>query len=355
MELADSKSGVGRDGVHFDAFESLFDEGEVVFGAWQVHFVGDDAPRAFGKFVGIQGDLGAKDFKIGDRVAGFTAGGIDDEHEETAAHDVAQELVAKANIGMGTFDDAGDVCDGGPAGGVELHDADHGLQRCERVAGDFWASCTELGHQRGFARIRKTNEAGVGDGAKFEVEVAFFAGGSGGELAGGLVRCGFEVDVAFATLATLAQCELFADLGEIDDRFKSDFNFTGFGVFFLSPTADQSAGWDFVDDIFGGFAEALFASSGIAIGGMKFGVEEEGLEAVGAVVDMKNDAATAAAISAVGAAFGLEFAAVKVNRTVSAFSGVGMNFDVVDEHYEWARSRTGLAEFLEINRKGKGG
>jgi hypothetical protein len=33
----------------------------------------------------------------------------------------------------------------------------------------------------------------------------------------------------------------------------------------------------------------------------------------------------------------LEFAAVEVDGAVSAFTGVGVNFDVVDEHGEWAR------------------
>jgi hypothetical protein len=145
------------------------------------------------------------------------------------------------------------------------------------------------------------------------------------------------VDVAFATFAALAEDELFTDFGEVDDGFENDVDFAGFGVFFLNPAADEGAGWDFVDDVRGGLAEALIATAWVAVGGVEFGVEEEGFEAVGAVVDVEDDAAAASAVAAVGSAFGLEFAAVEVDGAVSAFTGVGVNFDVVDEHGEWAR------------------
>ena len=81
----------------------------------------------------------------------------------------------------------------------------------------------------------------------------------------------------------------------------------------------------------------MVATAWVAVGGVEFGVEEEGFEAVGAVVDVEDDAAAASAVAAVGSAFGLEFAAVEVDGAVSAFTGVGVNFDVVDEHGEWAR------------------
>ena len=267
-EFVESEAAICGDGQDFDAFEAIFDEGDVVGRFWQVHFVGQDAPGAFGELVGVEGNLFAQGFEIGDRVAALAAGGIDDEHEEAAAHDVAEELVTEADIGVGTLDQARDIGNGGAADGVELHDTDHGLQGGEGVVSDFGAGSAEFGEERGFARVGEADETSVSDGAEFEIEVALLAGGAGGKLAWSLVGGGFEVDVTFAAFAALAEDELFTNGGEVGHGFEGDFNLAGFRVFFtFDPSADEGAWRDFVDGVFAGFTEALVALAVVAIFG----------------------------------------------------------------------------------------
>jgi hypothetical protein len=145
---------------------------------------------------------------------------------------------------------------------------------------------------------------------------------------------GFEMDVAFTTLTTLAENQFLADIGEVSDGFQNDFDFTRFWVFLFDPTTDHGATGDQVSDICGGLAKALIATTGLAVGGMQFSVKEERFEAVRAVIYPQDDAAATTAVAAIRTAFGLELATVEVDGAVSAFAGVGVYFNVIDEHDE---------------------
>ena len=60
----------------------------------------------------------------------------------------AQEIMTEADVFVGAFDEAGNVCEAAAPIGTKLDYADHGLQRGEGIIGDLWFGSTELGEQR---------------------------------------------------------------------------------------------------------------------------------------------------------------------------------------------------------------
>ena len=127
-------------------------------------------------------------------------------YEDGGALDVAEELDAESGAEVGAFDEAGHVGYGEAevvGGFADLDDAEVGLEGGEGVVGDLGAGCREPRDECGFADVGEADQAGVGEQAEFEAEVAFFAGAAELVLAGGLVDGGGEVLVA-ATAATAA-------------------------------------------------------------------------------------------------------------------------------------------------------
>ena len=171
------------------------------------------------------------------------------------------------------------------------------------------------------------------------MEVSFLAGRAGGEFTRCLVRAGFEVDVAFAAFAALAEHKPAADLGEVRDELVACVQLARFLVLFLNDAADERSGRDFEDVILRAAAGALFAAAFLTVRGDELAVVEEIAQGVGAGIDLEDDAAATAAIAAVRAAFGTEFATVKVHGAIAAFAGAGVNLDLVDEHGGWGEAK----------------
>ena len=318
--------------MDFDAFEALLEVFQVFLAFGQIDLVGDDAPRALGQLLGVEGDFLAHDFQVGHGITAFGSCGIDDEKQHTAAHDVAQEIMAEADVFVRAFDEAGNVRQAATAVGSELDHADHGLQRGEGVVGDLGLGGAELGEQRGFASIRRTDKAGIRDAAHFKVEVALFSGGAGGELARGLVGGGLKVDVPLPAFAALAEHVGGVGFGQVGHGLVAGDEFVRCVVVFLDDAADERARRHFVHHILAAAPGALLGAAFGAVLGQEAVVEDVVAQAVGAGVHQQDEAAAVSAVTTVRAAFGAKLSAMKMGAAIAAFSGAGVDFDLIDKH-----------------------
>ena len=102
-------------------------------------------------------------------------------------------------------DDKGAAEFGAVASGaaVGIDDAEIGLERGERIVGDFRARCRNYGNQRGFAGIRETDEADIGEQFQFKSQVAFFPGKTIFMFTGCLMPGLGEILIAAAAAPTL--------------------------------------------------------------------------------------------------------------------------------------------------------
>ena len=90
------------------------------------------------------------------------AGGVDQMQDRAAALDMAEEAVAEAVALVRAFDQAGNVGEHEIAV-VDLHHAEAGMQRRERIIGDLRLGGGDGGEQRRFAGVGQADEADVGD------------------------------------------------------------------------------------------------------------------------------------------------------------------------------------------------
>ncbi len=210
----------GGDGDDFAFAEAALEGLEIIGGAGEVHFIGDDEPGSFGEGGIVEFEFLAQGAEVLDGVAALAAGHVEDEEEELAPDDVPEEFVAEADVEVGAFDEAGDVGNGGAVVAGELDDADDGVEGGEGIGGDLGVGGRDAAEEGGFAGVGVADEAGIGDGAKFEDEVAFLAGLAGGGFARDAVGGTLEMDVAFAAVAAFAEDEFLSGLGEIGDQFE---------------------------------------------------------------------------------------------------------------------------------------
>ena len=251
-------------------------------------------------------------------------GDVYEVDEDGCALDVAEELDAEACAEVGAFDEAGHVGDGEAevVGGVaDLDDAEVGLEGGEGVVGDLGAGGGEARDERGFADVGEADEAGVGEEAELEAEVAFFAGAAELVLAGGLVGGGGEVLVATAAAAAAGDDELVVGGGEVVDELV--------GLVVVEDGADGDVEGDGLAAVAGHVgAEAVAAALAFPLG-----VEAEVDEGVVAEGRAHEDVAAVAAVAAGGTAAGNEFFSAKGHGAVAAVAGLYADASFIDEHF----------------------
>lgn len=331
-EFVHAKSGLGGNGEDFHPLEPVFEIGDMLFSAFDIHFIGDDAPWTFGEFCGVEGDFFADCFEIGDGITALGAAGIDDKKEDAAAHDVAEEVMAEADVLMRALNQSWDVRQGATTIFMEVDDAHHRLEGGEGIVGDLGLGRTEGGEQRGLTSIGKADETGIGDAAELEVEAALFAIGAWGELTRRLMGAGFKVDVAFASTAAFAQNEALMRLGQVGDVLKFFDDLPSLGIFLFGDLGDHGAAGHLINDVLRAAARAGVAFAFFAVVGEELGIVKESTQAVRAGIDEQDDTAAMAAIASVWAAFGAEFTSVEMNGAVATFTGAGIDFDLIDKH-----------------------
>ncbi len=122
---------------------------------------------------------------------------VHDVDEHARALDVPEEGVAEARAARRALDEARDVGDRGPPAVVraQLHDAEVGLERGERVRRDLRGGRGQRREQRRLAGVGEPHEADLRDQAQLQAEPPLDARLALLRVAGRLVRRGREVDV----------------------------------------------------------------------------------------------------------------------------------------------------------------
>ena len=145
---------------------------------------------------------------------------IDDVDEDASPLDVAEERVTEAGPARRTFDEARNVGDRGPALVLvaEVHDAEVGLERRERVVGDLGLRGGQGREDRGLARVRQPDEPDVGDEPQLEAQPALLAGLALLGMTRRLMGRRLEMRVAEAAAATARHDRLLAGRNEIGEE-----------------------------------------------------------------------------------------------------------------------------------------
>ena len=151
---------------------------------------------------------------------------VEHVHEQAAALDVREELVAQPGARAGALDQPGDVRDHELAV-VALERAEHRLDRGERVVRHLRLRAREPGEQRRLPGVRQAHEAGVRLQAQLQLERPLLAGQAALREARGLAGGGGELPVAAPAaaaarhnraIARVQQLPAVAALDVLDDR-----------------------------------------------------------------------------------------------------------------------------------------
>ena len=123
----------------------------------------------------VEIDFAPKILQILDRMAALASGDVEDKKQDAAACNVAEKIVAEADVAMCALDQSGNVGDRSAAISVKLDHADDRVQRRKRIGRDFRMRRRNFPEQRRFARIRITNQRGVRHRAQFEKKMTLLA------------------------------------------------------------------------------------------------------------------------------------------------------------------------------------
>src|SRR3989442_4174712 len=231
---------------------------------------------------------------------------------------MAQKLVAEPGAFGGALDQPGDVGDD-KAGSARPDHAERGVERGERIVGDFRTRARHRADEGGLAGVRQAEQADGGRHAQLEPKAAALAGRAARELTGGAVDARLEVQVAEAALAAAREQRALAVAGEIGHQRAA------------RPVADHGAHRHAQLDV--------AASSAIAVGAGAPAAVLRTVDARETVVDQRVDvavgarpyAAAAAAVAAVGAAARHVLLAPERSGAVAALAGVHLDLRFVDE------------------------
>ncbi len=246
--------------------------------------------------------------------------GFDEVDQDAGAFDVSEELVAEAGAGAGAFDQAGDVGHDEGAVEVELDDAEVGRFGGEGVVGDQRAGAGDAGEERALAGVGFAHQADVGDQLQLERDAARLGFAAGGVLAGGLVGGAFEAGVSLAAASAAGGDDALARRGQVFEDVA------------VNRVADDGAGWDAEEEVFGAAAVAVGAAAVLAALGAPAFAMGEGGEAVDAGLGHQDDAAAVAAVAAVGPAAGDVLLAAEAHAAVAATAGFDIDCHAIDEH-----------------------
>ena len=289
--------------LRFDVRAQAVDVCAVV--AEQVAFVGGDDLRARGQHVAVGAQLGVDGLKVLDRVAPLAAGDVHQMHEQAAAVDVAQEVVAEAGTVARTLDDARNVRHDERRTLRHVHDAQVGEEGREVVVCDLRVRLRHHGQQRALAHIREADEAHVRQQLQLEQDRVALARQTGLGKARHLPRRRGEVLVAPAAAPAARGHERLARGHVVHDRA-------------AVRVAQQRAARHADVQALAHTAGAALALTVGTVAGHIFALVAKVHERGHVVVHFKDDVAAAPAVAAVRAAGGHIFLAVEGHCAVAA-------------------------------------
>ena len=138
--------------------------------------------------------------------------------EQPRALEVGEELVTEAGAVGRALDEPRDVGDGELALLRPVHDAEHGLERRERVVGDLRLRVRDAAKERRLARVREAGERRVDHELEPELELELVAGQARLGEARRLPSRRREARVAAAALAPARDDDAAVRRGQVGDE-----------------------------------------------------------------------------------------------------------------------------------------
>ena len=274
----------------------------------QVGLVGHGDLGAGGQLGAVLPQLGVDGVEVGDGVAALAAGHVHQMHQQAAAVDVPQEVVAQPGALAGALDDAGDVRHDEAGALVHIHHAQIGVQGGEVVVGDLGVGLADHAEKRTLAHVGEAHQSHVRQQLQLQHHVVALSGqtrlGEAGHLTGG----GGEVLVAPAAAPALAQHEGLVVGHVLDDL-------TALGV------PHQCAPGHTDGQALAGLAGLAAALAVHTVGGHVFPLVAEVHQRGHVVVHHQDDGAAVAAVAAVGAACRDVLLTMERHRAVAAVAG----------------------------------
>ncbi len=232
---------------------------------------------------------------------------------------MAQEAQAQAFALAGALDDAGDVGHHERAVVAVAHDAYLGLHGGEGIVGNLGAGRRYGGEQRALAGVGEAHEAHVGQQLQLQHHTLLDGGLAGLGVARGAVGGALEVPVAQAAAAAAQQLHELAVVGHLRE------------VLAVFCVVHHRAAGHVDDHILAVLAEAAAGAAALAVAGEDVAAVFQGQQRPHVAVAAQDYVAAAAAVAAVGAAFGHILGAVEVARAGAALTRAAQYLDVVYE------------------------
>ena len=240
-------------------------------------------------------------------------------HEQAAAVDVPQEIVAKARAFGRTLDNTGDIGHDERHALIHIDDAEIRVQRGEVVVCDLRAGIGRDGQQRGLADIREADKADIRQQLQLQHDLVLLAGQAGLGKARHLTGRRGKMLVAPATAAALAEDKVRIVGHILDDLVRC-------GI------AHDRTARDLNDKVLAALAGAARALPVLTGCRSIFALVAEVHQRGEVVVHAQDDIAALAAVAAVRATCGHIFLAVEGNGTIAAVTGLHRHLDFINKH-----------------------
>ena len=247
--------------------------------------------------------------KISLGVTALAAGDIHHVQQQTAALDMAQEVMAQTHALGGTLNQAGNVGADKALLRADTDDTQHRGQRGEVVVGNLGPRRGNNADKRGLAHVGEANQANIRNDLQLQLEVHILAGQAGLGKLGNLAGRGGKMAVAPATAATLSHNHRLG-AGQVGH------NQIGLGL--LQHRAAGHAD----DKVIAVRTTHALGTAIFAVGCSVFALVAKVHQSGQVIVRHKDNIAAAAAVAAVRAARRHEFFAVERHRAVAALAGV---------------------------------
>src|SRR5271169_4973888 len=247
-------------------------------------------------------------------------------HDEAGAFDVAEKTDAEAGAKMRAFNESGQIGDDKRAAEframtasatVGIDDAEIGHERGERIIGDFGACGGNYRNKCGFACVRVTHQANIGEQFEFEAKVALFTRRTVLMFARSLMP---GLGKILITAAALRDQHTLSGHGEIGDGFT--------GLLVVSERADGNE----QAHVRARVAGAVRAFAMPAAIRFKFAIVAVAEKRVVIGIRFEINAAAVATVASGRAAARNEFFAAKRDAAVAASAGLDQNFCFVNKH-----------------------
>ena len=201
------------------------------------------------------------------------------------------------------------------------NNAEAGLQSRKRIIGNFRTRRGNARDQRGFARVRKSDQAHIRQQLQFQVQIALLTRLAFFGFARRLMPGLGEMLIAAPAASALRDQDALAGLGQVGDLFA--------GILIGDNRADR----DGQNHVRAGMSGAIGTFAVASAIGFEFAIVAIAQQGVVVRIGFQINAAAMAAVAAGRPAARHEFLAAERDAAVPAVAGLHIDFGFVDEHH----------------------